>query len=392
MFCIIYYSVYLNKVYLRNKTKIMHKTYHKSNIMLAYIDSAQSNVGSQFEVLVDIDYRIIRKFTETDEEERHIFFFHKDHLGSSTQISDMSRRVIHHIEYMPSGELFAEQRDYWHTPFKFNGKELDEETGYYYYGARYYTPELGIWLSVDPLSDKFPHQSNYMYCSGRPVTVVDPDGRDEWEVNYGTGKISKVNENKHYVNDKGNRIIVKQGEEYSGSEDLSKYTQVDRLSNKNGESIDLTKGVLGLKQTNEESYQSFSMSTHSEAEKMYYFWAESTKSEVAMCLLNNGSGHVGTDYNSDYTTMPRRYENAYGSSVSLMSHSHTDGSPPSNTVIGMGGKIGGDLYAAKYSKYSFNREVYDVQNARIYMYNRDTRRDLKVTNRREEHIPWRKKN
>ena len=178
MFCIIYYSVYLNKVYLRNKTKIMHETYHNYNTMLSHLDSAQSNVGSHFEVLVDVDYRIIRKFTETDEEERHIFFFHKDHLGSSTQISDRDQSIVHHIEYMPTGELFAEQRDHWATPYKFNGKELDEETGYYYYGARYYTPELGIWLSVDPLSDKYPSMSAFMYCAGNPVVLVDPDGRE----------------------------------------------------------------------------------------------------------------------------------------------------------------------------------------------------------------------
>ncbi|MGI6320318.1 MAG: RHS repeat-associated core domain-containing protein [Bacteroidales bacterium] len=92
---------------------------------------------------------------------------------------------LHHIEYMPTGELFAEQRDHWATPYRFNGKELDEETGYYYYGARYYTPELGIWLSVDPLSDKYPSMSAFMYCAGNPVVLVDPDGRelelaDDW--------------------------------------------------------------------------------------------------------------------------------------------------------------------------------------------------------------------
>jgi len=159
MFCIIYYSVYLNKVYLRNKTKIMHETYHNYNTMLSHLDSAQSNVGSHFEVLVDVDYRIIRKFTETDEEERHIFFFHKDHLGSSTQISDRDQRVIHHIEYLPTSKLFPEQS--------------------------YYTPEVGIWLSVDPLSDKYPSMSAFMYCAGNPVVLVDQDGRelelaDDW--------------------------------------------------------------------------------------------------------------------------------------------------------------------------------------------------------------------
>ncbi len=83
---------------------------------------------------------------------------------------------LHHIEYMPSGELFAEQRDYWHTPYRFNGKELDEETGYYYYGARYYTPEIGVWLSVDPQSDQRSWLSPYNYCQLNPVILVDPDG------------------------------------------------------------------------------------------------------------------------------------------------------------------------------------------------------------------------
>ena len=82
------------------------------------------------------------------------------------------------IEYLPTSKLFAEQRSHWHTPFKFNGKELDEETGYYYYGARYYTPELGVWLSVDPLADKYPSMSAFMYCAGNPVVLVDPDGRE----------------------------------------------------------------------------------------------------------------------------------------------------------------------------------------------------------------------
>ncbi len=87
-------------------------------------------------------------------------------------------KVIHHIEYMPTGEQFLEQRDYWHTPYRFNGKELDEETGYYYYGARYYTPEIGIWLSVDPLSDKYPSTSSFAYCLNNPVKLIDPNGME----------------------------------------------------------------------------------------------------------------------------------------------------------------------------------------------------------------------
>jgi RHS repeat-associated protein len=113
-----------------------------------------------------------------DEPEELIFWYHKDHLGSSTQITNAGAEVFHHMEYMPSGELFSEQRDWWSTPFKFNGKELDSETNLYYYGARYYTAMENIWLSVDPLASKYPSLSPYAYCAQNPVMLVDPDGRD----------------------------------------------------------------------------------------------------------------------------------------------------------------------------------------------------------------------
>ncbi len=62
--------------------------------------------------------------------------------------------------------------------YKFNGKELDEETGLYYYGARYYDPKVSLWLSVDPLAEKYPGMSPYTYTADNPVVLVDPDGRD----------------------------------------------------------------------------------------------------------------------------------------------------------------------------------------------------------------------
>ncbi len=69
------------------------------------------------------------------------------------------------------------------TRYKFTAKQLDNETSYTYFGARYYDSDLSIWLSVDPMSDKYPSTSVYMYCSGNPVIFIDPNGLDEWEVN-----------------------------------------------------------------------------------------------------------------------------------------------------------------------------------------------------------------
>ena len=59
------------------------------------------------------------------------------------------------------------------------GKEKDSETGYYAFGARYYDCDLsGIFLSVDPMADKYPSISPYAYCAWNPVKLVDPDGRE----------------------------------------------------------------------------------------------------------------------------------------------------------------------------------------------------------------------
>lgn len=59
------------------------------------------------------------------------------------------------------------------------GKEKDEETGYGYFGARYMDHELmTMWLSVDPMADKYPSMSPYSYCAWNPVKLVDPDGKD----------------------------------------------------------------------------------------------------------------------------------------------------------------------------------------------------------------------
>jgi len=79
---------------------------------------------------------------------------------------------------MPYGENFFEKRSHWSTRYKFNAKEKDEETGLYYYGARYYTPDLSIWLSVDPLAYKYPHQSPYVAFNNNPIYYIDPDGKE----------------------------------------------------------------------------------------------------------------------------------------------------------------------------------------------------------------------
>jgi RHS repeat-associated protein len=86
---------------------------------------------------------------------------------------------VQHLHYLPWGEDFVNQRSSsWNAMYTFSAKEKDTETGYSYFGARYYSSDLSIWLSVDPMSDKYPSLSPYVYCSNNPVKLVDPNGED----------------------------------------------------------------------------------------------------------------------------------------------------------------------------------------------------------------------
>lgn len=108
----------------------------------------------------------------------NIYYYHADHLGSANWITNDAGTPIEYIHYMPYGELWYDwQASSYNERFKFTGKERDAETGYDYFGARYYLSLLGIWLSPDPLLDEFPEISSYAYCKWNPMKYMDPDGR-----------------------------------------------------------------------------------------------------------------------------------------------------------------------------------------------------------------------
>ncbi|MEI6697289.1 MAG: RHS repeat-associated core domain-containing protein, partial [Bacteroidota bacterium] len=139
-------------------------------------------------------------------------------------ISDINGSPIQHLQYLPYGELFIEQRNTanYYTPYKFTAKELDQETGYSYFGARYYLPEWSIWGSVDPLSDDYPHQSPFMYCSGDPINRADPTGmNDGWVEDenkiYWDPKINSqkdLQDNYQHGRYLGNEVSLSDGENY----------------------------------------------------------------------------------------------------------------------------------------------------------------------------------
>ena len=128
--------------------------------------------------------------------EPDVYFYHPDHLGSSSWITSHSGRAIQYMNYLPFGESWVDQRNSsWSAPYTFSGKERDAETGYSYFGARYYNAGLGIWLSVDPMASKYPSLSAYVYCANNPLILKDPDGRDIWTI-YEDGTMNRQKDKK----------------------------------------------------------------------------------------------------------------------------------------------------------------------------------------------------
>ena len=155
--------------------------------------------------------RLVTAMTHTDnngenaEQREKRYYYHSDYLGSAQFVTDWKGRQYEHIEYTPYGELWIEEvaAGLDKLPFRFTGKEMDEETGLYYYGARYLDPKYSRWLSGDPAlgdyipkapiddetkkhNEKLPGMGGvfnvvnlhlYHYAGNNPVKYTDPDGR-----------------------------------------------------------------------------------------------------------------------------------------------------------------------------------------------------------------------
>jgi RHS repeat-associated protein len=129
-----------------------------------------------------------------------IYWYHPDYLGNTEFVTDAGGYPYQFFYYSAFGESLVQQdanTGSFATPYKFNAKEQDPETGNYYYGARYYNPQTSIWFGVDPLSNH-PNQidkSPFAFTWNNPIMLVDPDGRcPECEEKYKNPTIGLIHE------------------------------------------------------------------------------------------------------------------------------------------------------------------------------------------------------
>ena len=140
-----------------------------------------------------------------------IYYYHPNHLGSTCYVTDGNAIVQQGFLYAPFGEITNEHNVGWQSgtlpKYSFNAKELDEETGMYYYEARYMAPP--VFISRDPLFEKYPTFSPYAYCANNPVKFIDPTGEEIVIDNYdGYGHSIKYKPNMRLTGTKAARSQI----------------------------------------------------------------------------------------------------------------------------------------------------------------------------------------
>ena len=238
----------------------------------------------------------------------------------------------------------------------FTGKELDAETGYSYFGARYYAPTtLAAWLSVDPMADKYPSISPYAYCAWNPLKLVDPDGEDVWEID-SKGNIVSRTEDKtrdafYMVNNKGERM-----EDACIEFGYGTVAQTKTLSLNGG------------------SYDMYQIKGDDNGTSLFEFLADNSEVEWSHIKTGKEGGnaqnfittsHSETSEKGGYHLWENRLK--YGYTVREMDHSHPSGIPipsgmPGTSQFGKGDISFATTISRHYNGEGKNLPIFNVYN------------------------------
>ena len=221
-----------------------------------------------------------------------------------------------------------------------------------YFGQRYMDSELSVWLSVDPMSDKYPHQSPYSYVGNRPINVIDPNGMDEWEVDEGGNVINHIKTDKHDAFYIVNKNDDGEWQRVEGKEQVFSYGTIkEHNSPKVGDKkIDI-----------------FRIKGDDNAKTLFEFFAANTDVEWTHAKIgteNSGDNMIGTSQSKSSTCIGH-YLRQTGYTLKEVNHNHPNGNPsPSwDQTKGLENATGdvpnAKLYEAVFPKVKLN--IYTVE-------------------------------
>ncbi len=166
------------------------------------------------------DSKVTAEFSKAPNTISGLYYLHGDHLGTATYVTDSNGETTQFFLNLPFGETMAEQNlpGTYENPYKFNAKELDVETGLYYYGARYFNPRISLWYGVDALAIYNPvmetefygdgqhnggvfywgNLNPYIYTYQNPIKYIDPNGKQTLAI-HGTWSDKSTWENQNSI-------------------------------------------------------------------------------------------------------------------------------------------------------------------------------------------------
>jgi len=146
---------------------ITRYTYDGPNILLEY--DGENDIKSRYLHTLAIDDIL------SVEQGGKVYYYQKDGLGSVVALTDEAGQVVQSYEYDSFGKI-VNQTGSIRNPFTYTGREYDEETGLYFYRARYYDPNAGRFFTKDPIGFAAGDVNLYRYVYNNPVNKVDPLG------------------------------------------------------------------------------------------------------------------------------------------------------------------------------------------------------------------------
>ena len=289
------------------------------------------------------------------------YYYHSDHLGSAAWITDNNGLPAQYLMYAPYGEQLLNQQSTttYNERFTFTGKERDKETGYVHFDARNLFEVASIWLSPDPLLDKYIYNSPYAYCSGNPICKIDVDGRDEHEITWNPRKhIFKIKTIKNKKFDQFH-IMGLDGKRFASSKQFAYGTITKRRNEIGKNGTHYLFEVFG--DQNAEEILSFFGKNFTQSNKMPLEWTR-----AAVGMSNSGRNIIGTSLKESATGVGIHLLNR-GYTLRRVDHNHPNGTAPSDADIDN---------AIKYQKKFPNIDLYYFDGNTYHQYDKDTPRPV----------------
>ena len=297
----------------------------------------------------------------------------RDHLGSVRAVVDASTgAVIERNDYLPFGQRRTTANTTSGTAsgsnaspnrWFFSGKESQSFLSAYIplldFGARMYDPATARWTSIDPMAEKYLLNSPYSYCSGNPICIIDPFGRDEWDINK-KGMVVAYRQNK---DDDVINIVENDGH--------GKYNQ-SYFINANGDKVPLSKTfTYGTFANKNNDFSSTDL--HSGIE-LFSFLSKETTVEYGLIVTLDNMSYIHTDNKKNGISIVPMAKgiSEKGETVTSIIHSHPDntipsGFSPKNTK---GDKFAAAAFTESHG-FPVDNYVYQPKYNRLIQYTKD---------------------